>query len=192
MSMNNIIPTGTTRERKSVPLFGKIISPLVPCRLRHLYATVSLLAVVTLLTPAPAQAQLARISDLPTVQALIDKGEAAVAANNLNLARRLYRQARQAGKPLSESYRDLGTAFRGLDEGIAAEMDRKYEQASLLLVTANFELARLYRRQNQPEVAVPLLVEVVKIMTPARELGRQAYEELRQLEFVSTPYAPAP
>jgi transcriptional regulator of acetoin/glycerol metabolism len=86
----------------------------------------------------------------------------------------------------------LGTAFRGLDEGIAAEMDRRYEQASLLLVTANFELARLYRRQNQPEVAVPLLVEVVKIMTPASELGRQAYEELRQLKFVSTPYAPAP
>jgi hypothetical protein len=42
---------------------------------------------------------------------------------------------------------------------------------------------------NQPEVAVPLLVEVVQIMTPASPLGQKAYQNLLELGFVSTPYA---
>jgi hypothetical protein len=40
-------------------------------------------------------------------------------------------------------------------------------------------------------VAVPLLVEVVKIMTPAREEGRKAYQSLVELGFVTTPYTAA-
>ena len=62
-----------------------------------------------------------------------------------------------------------------------------------LLVEANLRLAALFRRQNQPEVAVPLLVEVVKSMTPASDPGRRAYQQLLELGFVTTPYgAPAP
>jgi len=51
----------------------------------------------------------------------------------------------------------------------------------------------VFRRQNQPEVAVPLLVEVVKVMTPANENGRKAYQQLVELGFAATPYnAPGP
>ncbi|MEB3323133.1 MAG: hypothetical protein VKI81_09960, partial [Synechococcaceae cyanobacterium] len=49
-------------------------------------------------------------------------------------------------------------------------------------------LAAVLRRLNQPEVAVPLLVEVVKTMTPANEYGRKAYRELQEIGFVTTPY----
>jgi hypothetical protein len=38
-------------------------------------------------------------------------------------------------------------------------------------------------------VAVPLLVEVVKVMTPASEDGRKAYQQLVELGFAATPYA---
>ena len=90
-------------------------------------------------------------------------------------------------------YRDLSGSFRGLDARIPREMDEKGRETLGLLVESNLRLAALFRRQNQPEVAVPLLVEVVKSMTPASESGRRAYQQLLELGFVTTPYtAPAP
>jgi hypothetical protein len=35
---------------------------------------------------------------------------------------------------------------------------------------------------------VPLLVEVVKVMTPASSDGRKAYQQLVELGFATTPY----
>jgi hypothetical protein len=37
-------------------------------------------------------------------------------------------------------------------------------------------------------VAVPLLVEVITTMTPSSEAGRKAYQQLREMGFVTTPY----
>ena len=45
--------------------------------------------------------------------------------------------------------------------------------------------------QNQPEVAVPVLVEVVRLMTPASSDGQKAYQSLIELGFVETPFAGA-
>jgi hypothetical protein len=44
---------------------------------------------------------------------------------------------------------------------------------------------------NQPGVAVPLLVEVIQIMTPSSPQGQKAYQTLVELGFVSTPYGAA-
>jgi hypothetical protein len=130
--------------------------------------------------------------DVSAVKALLARGDAAVAAGNLTEARRLYDQARDASRRLLGFYRDLSGAFRGLDARIPREMDEKGRLALDLLVQANMRLAALFRRQNQPEVAVPLLVEVVKVMTPANEAGRKAYQQLIEIGFVTTPYtAPA-
>jgi hypothetical protein len=131
--------------------------------------------------------------NLAAIQALLQKGDAAVSAGNLAEARRLYDQARDASRRLLGFYRDLSGSFRGLDARIPREMDEKGRETLGLLVEANLRLAALFRRQNQPEVAVPLLVEVVKTMTPASDPGRRAYQQLLELGFVSTPYtAPAP
>jgi thiazole synthase ThiGH ThiG subunit len=67
-------------------------------------------------------------------------------------------------------------------------MDDKGRETLNLLAEANLRLAALFRRQNQPEVAIPLLVEVVKTMTPTNETGRKAYQQLVELGFVVTPY----
>jgi hypothetical protein len=106
----------------------------------------------------------------------------------LSEARRFYDQAREASKQLLGFYRDLSGAFRGLDARIPREMDDKGRQVLEALVQANLRLAALFRRQNQPEVAVPLLVEVVKTMTPTTESGRKAYQQLLEIGFVTTPY----
>jgi hypothetical protein len=74
-------------------------------------------------------------------------------------------------------------------------MDQKGREALELQASINLRLAALLRRQNQPEVAVPLLVEVIQIMTPASSMGQKAYQNLLELGFVTTPYgaaAPAP
>lgn len=127
--------------------------------------------------------------DANAVRNLLARGDAAVAAGNLAEARRLYDEARTASRNLVGFYRSIAGAFRGLDARIPREMDDKGRQALDLLTQSNLRLAALLRRQGQPEVAVPLLVEVVTAMTPASEQGRKAYQQLLELGFVSTPYA---
>ena len=126
--------------------------------------------------------------NLASVKALLSRGDAAVASGNLAEGRRLYDLARDASRRLLGFYRDLSGSFRGLDARIPREMDDKGREALTLLAESNLRLAALFRRQNQPEVATPLLVEVVKIMTPTNEGGRKAYQQLVELGFVITPY----
>ncbi|MEI8250572.1 MAG: hypothetical protein WCF98_05325 [Synechococcus sp. ELA057] len=122
------------------------------------------------------------------VSSLLARGDAAAAAGNLTEAKRLYDDARNVSKNLQSFYRSISGAFRGLDARIPREMDDKGRQALDLLTQANLRLAALLRRQGQSEVAVPLLVEVVSIMTPASEQGRKAYQQLVEIGFVTTPY----
>ncbi len=126
--------------------------------------------------------------NLGAVRNLLARGDAAAASGNLNEARRLYDQARDYCRKLLGFYRDLSGSFRGLDARIPREMDQKGREALELLSEANLRLAAVFRRQNQPEVAVPLLVEVVKVMTPANETGRKAYQNLVEIGFAATPY----
>lgn len=131
--------------------------------------------------------------NLAAVNSLLSRGDAAAASGNLSEARRLYDQARDATRRLLGFYRDLSGSFRGLDARIPREMDSKGREALETMAKANLRLAAVFRRQNQPEVAVPLLVEVVKVMTPANEDGRKAYQQLVELGFAATPYnAPGP
>lgn len=123
-----------------------------------------------------------------SVQALINKGDAAAAAGDLTTARKAYDDARKAAKSLLGFYRDLSGSFRGLDARIPREMDDKGRESLALLAEANLRLAALFRRQNQPEVAVPVLVEVVRLMTPSQPQGQKAYQSLVELGFVDTEF----
>ncbi|QNI73406.1 hypothetical protein [Synechococcus sp. NOUM97013] len=126
--------------------------------------------------------------NVSAVEALIERGDAAVAAGNLAQAKKDYDNARTASKQLLAFYRDLSGAFRGLDARIPREMDTKGREALALLAQSNLRLAALFRRQGQPEIAVPVLVEVVRLMTPAKPEGQKAYQSLIELGFVETPY----
>ena len=99
-----------------------------------------------------------------------------------------YDQARLGAQNLTRFYRNLSGSFRGLDARIPREMDQKGREALETMAQANLRLAAVFRRQNQPEVAVPLLVEVVKVMTPANPEGRKAYQNLVEIGFAASPY----
>ena len=126
--------------------------------------------------------------NVSSVRAMIQRGDAAVASGNLVQAKKDYDNARTASKQLLAFYRDLSGSFRGLDARIPREMDTKGREAQALLAESNLRLAALFRRQGQPEVAVPVLVEVVRLMTPAKPEGQKAYQSLVELGFVETPY----
>jgi len=53
---------------------------------------------------------------------------------------------------------------------------------------SNARLAADYKRKQQPEVAVPLLIEIIRLMSPTSKEGKEAYENLLELGFVETPY----
>jgi len=137
---------------------------------------------------APSSAAAAAF-DVAAVRQLLARGDAAAAAGNLSEARRFYDDARDASRRLAGFYRTIAGAFRGLDARIPREMDDKGRQSIELLAEANMRLAALFRRQGQPEVAVPLLVEVLTATTPTSEQGRKAYQQLVEIGFVATPYA---
>jgi len=122
------------------------------------------------------------------LEELIKKGDSSVAKGNLVEAEQHFDKARKASKLLLSFYRDLSGAFRGLDARIPREMDTKRRETLILLSKANLRLAALFRRQNKHEVAVPLLVEVVRLITPANPEGKKAYQSLIELGFVDTPY----
>ena len=126
--------------------------------------------------------------NVSAVQELLERGDNSVAKGNLLEARQHFDKARAASKELLGFYRDLSGAFRGLDARIPREMDAKGRQTLTLLAKANLRLAALFRRQNEPEVAVPLLVEVVMLTTPSKEEGQKAYQSLIELGFADTPY----
>jgi len=134
--------------------------------------------------PQPLDAALT----INAVQAALAKGDQAASSGNLTEARKQYDLARDYCRKLLGFYRDLSGSFRGLDARIPREMDQKGREALETLAQANLRLAAVFRRQNQPEVAVPLLVEVVKIMTPATPEGRKAYQSLVEIGFATTPY----
>jgi hypothetical protein len=135
-----------------------------------------------------AQAAATNPLSLNAVRSLLARGDAAAAAGRLDEARGFYDQARDLCRRLLGFYRDLSGSFRGLDARIPREMDQNGRETLTLLSQTNLRLAAIFRRQNQPEVAVPLLVEVVKVMTPTSEEGRKAYQGLVEIGFVITPY----
>ena len=122
------------------------------------------------------------------VQAYITEGDKLIKKGDFEKAKETYDNARNLAKQLSGFYRDLNGSFRGLDARIPLEMDKKGRESLKLWAESNSRLASLYRRKKQPEVAVPLLVEIIRLMSPNSPQGKEAYENLIQLGFVNTSY----
>ena len=67
-------------------------------------------------------------------------------------------------------------------------MQRKGKETLQILAASYERLASLYLKIEKPEVAVPLLVEIIRIMSPNSGEGKEAYNKLVQLGFVETKY----
>ena len=67
-------------------------------------------------------------------------------------------------------------------------MQRKGKETLQILAESNKRLADFYISDEKTEVAVPLLIETIRIMSPNSPEGKEAYQSLVQLGFVETKY----
>jgi cell division septum initiation protein DivIVA len=121
-------------------------------------------------------------------QRLMQEANAAVSAQNYPLAVKKLQEARQVFNQLSNFYQDLAGSFSGIDNRISDSQRRKALETAQLRDDATYQLAIVHRAQNQPELAVPLLVQIIRSQQPTRELGQKAYRQLFELGFVDSPY----
>ena len=125
---------------------------------------------------------------ISNVKYFIDEGDKSITKGDINKAKASYLDARKLAKQLASFYSDLNTSFKGVDARIPKEMQKKGKEILQILATSNERLASLYIKTEEPEVAVPLLIENIRIMSPNSSEGRKAYEKLIQLGFVETKY----
>ena len=118
----------------------------------------------------------------------LKKGDEFIQNGDLDNAKDSYLDARKLAKQLASFYSDLNTAFKGTDARIPNEMQRKGKAILQILAESNKRLASLYTKNETPEVAIPLLIENIRIMSPNSPEGKEAYEKLIQLGFVETKY----
>lgn len=121
-------------------------------------------------------------------QRLMDEASNAVSAQNYTLATQKLQEARQVYNQLSNFYQDLASSFSGIDNRVADGQRRKALDAAQMRDQATYQLALVHRAQNQPELAVPLLVQIIRSQQPTRDLGKKAYQQLFELGFVDAQF----
>ena len=122
------------------------------------------------------------------VEYYLKQGDKFINNGDFDKAKESYLDARKLAKQLASFYSDLNSAFKGTDARIPKEMQMKGKETLQILAESNKRLAAFYIKNEKPEVAVPLLIETIRIMSPNSPEGKEAYERLIQLGFVETKY----
>ncbi len=125
---------------------------------------------------------------IENVEFYIKQGDKFIKNGDFDKAKNSYLDARKLAKQLASFYSDLNSSFTGIDARIPNEMQRKGKDTLQILAKSNRRLSALYIKTQKSEVAVPLLIETIRIMSPSSSEGKEAYEQLIQLGFVETKY----
>ena len=125
---------------------------------------------------------------ISNVEYYIEQGDKYISKGDSDKAKNSYLDARKLAKQLASFYSDLNSSFKGIDARIPKEMQRKGKETLQILAESNERLASLYIKEEKPDVAVPLLIENIRILSPNSPEGKEAYKTLMQLGFVQTSY----
>ncbi|BAU66227.1 hypothetical protein STA3757_36300 [Stanieria sp. NIES-3757] len=117
-------------------------------------------------------------------QKLMSEAKTAIDAEQYDVAAEKLQKARQVFNQLSNFYLQLFDSFSGIDNRIAEGQRQKALETGQMRDEATYQLALVHRAQNQPELSVPLLIQVVKSQNPTTELGKKAYQQLFEIGFV--------
>jgi thioredoxin-like negative regulator of GroEL len=120
---------------------------------------------------------------------LMAEAEAAIADQNYSLAEEKLTEARESFNQLSTYYQELAQMFVGVDTQLNRSHREKALATAQLRDQATYQLALVYRAQDQPNEAVPLLMEILRSQQPTRDLGQRAYQQLFEIGFVDEPYS---
>lgn len=119
---------------------------------------------------------------------LTSEAEGAIATQQYTVAIEKLTEARQLYNQLSLYYQELAEMFFGIDTRQNRSNREKAIETAQKRDQVTYQLALIHRTQDDPEKAVPLLMEVLRSQQPTRELGQQAYQQLYELGFVEDPY----
>ena len=125
---------------------------------------------------------------IANVKNYLKQGDKFIESGDLDKAKGLYTDARDLATNLASFYSDLNKVFKGVDARIPIEMRKKGKASLQILAESNGRLASLYIKDEKPDVAVPLLIENIRILSIKSPEGKEAYKTLMQLGFVETEY----
>ena len=122
-------------------------------------------------------------------QKLMKEAQEAINQENYNVAAEKLQNARQIFNQLSNFYVQLSSSFSGIENRIANEQRQKALETGQMRDEATYQLALVHRAQNQPELSVPLLIQVIRSQNPTSELGKKSYQQLFEIGFVDSPFS---
>ncbi|MFN3927259.1 MAG: hypothetical protein ACK4QL_08030 [Pseudanabaenaceae cyanobacterium] len=175
------------RKNMSKPISGIVVATLILlCLAVPLYAQGRVVRPGTTDGSAPTGALVNSVLSISGGERLMQEGMTAASQQQYDLAISKFQDARQVFNQLSNFYQDLTASFAGIDNPIAEANRQKALETANMRDRATYQLALVYRAKNQPELAVPLLVQLIRSQAPTRELGQLAYQQLFELGFVDT------
>ncbi|NJM61557.1 MAG: hypothetical protein HC849_17320 [Oscillatoriales cyanobacterium RU_3_3] len=121
-------------------------------------------------------------------QRLMAEASNAISSQNYAAASGKLQESRQIFNQLSNFYQQLASSFSGIDPRLSDANRTKALETAQLRDEATYRLALVHRAQNKPELALPLLVQIIRSQQPTRDLGKKAYQQLLELGFVDVPY----
>jgi hypothetical protein len=123
---------------------------------------------------------------------LMQEASEAVGNEQYEIAATKLQQARKIFNQLSNFHLQLANSFSGIDPKVVDSQRTGALKAGQMRDDATYQLALVHRAQNQPELAVPLLIQVIRSQNPTSPLGRKSYQQLYELGFVDIPFGDTP
>jgi thioredoxin-like negative regulator of GroEL len=120
---------------------------------------------------------------------LMAEATKAIGAEKYDVAIDKLQQARKIFNQLSNFHLQIANSFSGIDTKIFDAQRNIALETGEMRDEATYQLALVHRAQNQPELAVPLLIQVIRSQNPTSNLGRKSYQQLYEIGFVDTPYS---
>ncbi len=115
---------------------------------------------------------------------LMNEASQAIDNQDYDGAAKKLQNARQVFNQLSNFYLELYDSFSGIENRIADQQRQKALETGQMRDEATYQLALVHRAQNQPELSVPLLIQVIRSQNPRSELGKKSYQQLLEIGFV--------
>ncbi|HEY9889674.1 MAG TPA: hypothetical protein V6D02_14810 [Candidatus Obscuribacterales bacterium] len=125
---------------------------------------------------------------IPYADQLTAEATTAIASQQYPAAIAKLNESRELYNQLSLFYQELAQMFFGIDTRQNRSNRDRAVEAAQKRDQATYQLALIHRAQNEPELAVPLFMEVLRSQQPTRTLGEQAYQQLFEMGFVEAPY----
>lgn len=184
-----LIHRAQNQPELAVPLFVQIISSQQPTRDLGKKSYEQLTELGFTVTNRDGALQMGTgLLSVQGAQKLIEEADQAIASQNYVLAEEKLQEARQLFNQLSNFYGQLSGSFSGIDNRLATSNRNQALATAQKRDETTYQLAMVHKSQNQPELAVPLLIQIISSQQPTRELGQKAYSQLVEMGFTNMAY----